>query len=75
MAANVGRIMGANPVSLTDLNNITDTNIVRVEMADSRRGRARVTVVVTEYGDLLNVIMDAASDSPEANAPKTGPRR
>lgn len=28
-----------------------------------------------EYGDLLNVIMDAASDSPEANAPKTGPRR
>lgn len=46
-------VMGVNPVALTDLNNITDTNIVRVEMADSRRGRARVTVVVTEYGDLV----------------------
>lgn len=28
-----------------------------------------------EYGELLNAIMDGASDSPEAKAPKTGPRR
>lgn len=49
----VPEILGAHPAALTDLNDITNTNIVRVEMTESRRGRARVTVVVTEYGDVV----------------------
>ena len=42
----------ANPKSLADLNSVADTNIVRVTNVDSVRGRRRVTLVVTEFGDL-----------------------
>jgi hypothetical protein len=45
----------ANPISLSDLNSLNDTNRVRVEFADSRRGRVPVTVVVTEFGDVTIV--------------------
>jgi hypothetical protein len=40
-----------NPVALTDLNDINNTNIVRVTNVDSKRGRTPVTVVTTEHGD------------------------
>jgi len=42
----------ANPKSLTDLNALTDTGRVRVEMTDGKRGRTRVTIVETEFGEL-----------------------
>jgi len=45
----------ANPTALTDLNSLTDSNRVRVEFADSRRGRVPVTVVTTEFGDVTVV--------------------
>lgn len=45
-------ILMANPKSLADLNSVADTNIVRVTNVDSVRGRRRVTLVVTEFGDL-----------------------
>lgn len=45
----------SNPVSLADLNSLTDSNRVRVDMADSRRGRVPVTVVITEFGDVTVV--------------------
>lgn len=45
----------ANPASLDDLNNTEDTQRVRQEVVDGRRGRQRVTVVTTEYGDLTVV--------------------
>ncbi len=44
-----------NPKALTTLNAITDTGRVRVEDVSSRRGRARVTVVETEFGSLTIV--------------------
>lgn len=40
-----------HPVALTDLNDIANTNIVRVTNVDSKRGRQPVTVVTTEHGD------------------------
>lgn len=40
-----------NPVALTDLNDIDNTNVVRVTNVDSKRGRTPVTVVTTEHGD------------------------
>jgi len=45
-------LLMANPKSLTDLNNVTDTNVVRVTNVDTMRGRRRVTVIVTEFGDV-----------------------
>lgn len=40
----------ANPASLGDLNALTDTGRVRVEMTSGARGRHRVMSVETEYG-------------------------
>lgn len=45
----------ANPVSLSDLNSLNDSNRVRVELADSRRGRVPVSVVITEFGEVTIV--------------------
>jgi hypothetical protein len=45
------RIM-ANPIALSDLNDINNTSIVRVTFEDARRGRQRVSVVETEFGSL-----------------------
>lgn len=45
-------VLMANPKSLSNLNSVTDTNIVRVTNVDSMRGRRRVTLVVTEFGDV-----------------------
>lgn len=42
----------ANPKSLSDLNSISDTSRVRMEFADSRRGRVPVRIVTTEFGDI-----------------------
>lgn len=47
--------IAANPIALTDLNALADSNRVRVDFADSRRGRAPVMSVITEFGDLLVV--------------------
>ena len=41
-----------HPAALADLNSIADTNIVRTTNVDSMRGRRRVTVVSTEFGDI-----------------------
>lgn len=48
-------ILMANPYSLTDLNDISNTSRVRVEVDDPRRGRTRVTQIITEFGDLTVV--------------------
>lgn len=45
----------SGPLRLTDLDALTDTGRVRVEMTDSRRGRVPVTIVITEYGDVTIV--------------------
>lgn len=45
-------IMMAHPGSLKDLNNLADTSIVRVTNVDTLRGRRRVSVIATEFGDL-----------------------
>ena len=43
-------VLVINPNTLSDLNNVADTNRVRQEVVDGRRGRARVTVIDTEFG-------------------------
>jgi hypothetical protein len=48
---NPGLLM-CHPAALADLNSIADTNIVRTSNVDSMRGRRRVTVVSTEFGDI-----------------------
>lgn len=45
----------ANPKSLADLNETTDTARVRQEFTDSRRGRTPVMNVFTEFGPLMVV--------------------
>lgn len=45
-------ILMANPASLADLNDTGNVTIVRTDNVDTRRGRARVTVVTTEHGDV-----------------------
>lgn len=41
-----------NPVSLSDLNDITNTSIVRTDMVETRRGRFPVQTVITEFGEV-----------------------
>lgn len=41
-----------NPNSLTDLNDIGNTSILRTTIDDPKRGRVRTTYVETEYGDI-----------------------
>lgn len=43
--------LAVNPAALLDLNDIANTNIVRTSQVETMRGRRRVTVVVTEFGD------------------------
>lgn len=42
----------ANPVAMSDLNDITNTSVVRVTDVDSQRGRVRAAFLETEYGSL-----------------------
>lgn len=42
----------ANPVAMSDLNDITNTSVVRVTDVDSMRGRVRAAFLETEYGSL-----------------------
>lgn len=48
------RIM-ANPLALADLNAVGDTNRVRTTVSDSVRGRAPVTTIDTEFGQMTAV--------------------
>lgn len=43
-------VLVANPNSLGDLNDTTNTSVVRQTEVDSRRGRARVMYIDTEFG-------------------------
>lgn len=47
--------LAANPISLSDLNQTSDTARVRMDMADSRRGRVPVMTILTEFGPLTVV--------------------
>jgi hypothetical protein len=49
-AGDVPLVLIANPNSLGDLNDTTNTSVVRQTEVDSRRGRARVEVIDTEFG-------------------------
>lgn len=44
-------VLVANPNSLTDLNDVGNTSIVRTTLVESMRGRRRVQVVDTEFGE------------------------
>lgn len=45
----------ANPIALSDLNDLANTSIVRVEISDGRRGRVRTAYVDTEFGSVAIV--------------------
>lgn len=47
--------LAANPIRLSNLNALTDTGRVRTDVVDTRRGRARVQTVITEFGDIMIV--------------------
>jgi hypothetical protein len=47
--------LAANPISLTDLNAIADSSRVRQDFVDTKRGRAPVTTVVSEFGEIAIV--------------------
>lgn len=49
-AGDVPLVLVANPATLAQLNDIENTSTMRVVQTDSRRGRARVTVLDTEFG-------------------------
>lgn len=49
-SGDVPLVLIANPASLATLNDIENTATMRVVQTDSRRGRARVTVLDTEFG-------------------------
>lgn len=48
-------VLIANPNSLGDLNDVGNTSVVRVTEQDSRRGRARVEYIDTEFGSTVLV--------------------
>lgn len=45
----------ANPVAFADLNDISNTSVVRVDIDDARRGRFRTAQVDTEFGSVTLV--------------------
>lgn len=49
-AGDVPLVLVANPASLATLNDTENTSVVRTVMTESRRGRARVMAIDTEYG-------------------------
>lgn len=49
-AGDVPMVLIANPNSLGDLNDTANTSVVRQTEVDSRRGRARVEMIDTEFG-------------------------
>lgn len=55
----------ANPQRLATLNSLTDTGRVRQEVVDGVRGRAKVTFVTTEFGD-VQVVRSRYIDLKEA---------
>ena len=42
----------ANPVAFQDLNDVTNTSVIRMDIQDARRGRLRTALVETEFGSL-----------------------
>lgn len=54
-AGDVPLILVANPNALSDLNDVGNTSQVRVTEQDSRRGRARVEYIDTEFGSTVLV--------------------
>lgn len=54
-AGDVPLVLIANPNSLSDLNDVSNTSVVRVTEQDSRRGRARVEYIDTEFGSTVLV--------------------
>lgn len=46
-------VVMANPVAFADLNDLTNTNVVRETIDDPMRGRTRVSWVDTEFGSVL----------------------
>jgi hypothetical protein len=50
LRGDVPMVLVANPASLADLNDVSNTTIVRTTETDSRRGRARVAYIDTEFG-------------------------
>lgn len=51
----VADLLTCNPAALGDLNALNDSSRVRVDIDDPKRGRQRVLVVHTEYGDVTIV--------------------
>lgn len=49
-AGDVPLVLVTNPATLSDLNDLENTSVVRTVNTDSMRGRARVMVVDTEFG-------------------------
>lgn len=54
-AGDVPTVAVVNPNSLGDLNDTSNTSILRVTYDDSRRGRRRVETVDTEYGTMTMI--------------------
>ena len=54
-AGGVPNMLTASPATMKDLNDISNTNIVRVQIDDPRRGRQRAHVLLTEFGDVMLV--------------------
>lgn len=54
-AGGVPEIVLCNPAATTDLNDLSNTSVVRVTNVDTMRGRRRVELVATEYGDVVMV--------------------
>lgn len=52
-AGDVPLVLVANPASLADINDTENTSRLRVIETDSRRGRARVQVLDTEFGSTV----------------------
>jgi hypothetical protein len=48
----VPNVLTTNPAAVADLADVDNTSRVRLTFDDPRRGRARVLVVVTEFGDV-----------------------
>lgn len=52
-SGDVPLVLVSNPASLADINDIENTSRLRVVETDSRRGRARVQVLDTEFGSTV----------------------
>jgi hypothetical protein len=61
-----GLVLMSKPANFGALNNLTDTGRVRqVDVGDSRRGRSKARVLMTEYGD-VTLARDRRMKAPDA---------